>query len=177
MHPFIYNLSVNMPNTINISSLFGGIILNKPIGLVFLVVVIIGNLINRIMKSIIRQPRPKGAKNCKLYVTCTDIIAKSYGMPSGHSQSMGVILGFWLCYIWYDKLIKDDKKDKQSNVSKYIGTLLLTATCLWVPYTRIVIGCHSVIQVIIGFITGLCIGISSYVIYDNHIKSTIDSSE
>ena len=62
--------------------------------------------------------RPKGAKNCCSFKPCNPIYPKSYGMPSGHSQSAGFFstLGvmfllennnknnnynyFWLFYIY-----------------------------------------------------------------------------
>ena len=121
------------------------------------------------IKFIIKESRPKGARNCGSYITCSNKLSKSYGMPSGHSQSMGVILGFWLCYMWYDELMKDDTKHNQHS-KKYIGSLLLLMICIWVPYSRVLLGCHSVAQVITGFIIGVSIGISSYIIYDNYIK-------
>jgi membrane-associated phospholipid phosphatase len=161
MNPLIYNLSVNSPNIINITSLFIGLILEDPIGLYFLCIHFINSLINPIIKYTVKQSRPRGAKNCASYVTYFTK-SHSYGMPSGHSQNMGLVFGFWICYIWTNR--------HKSSILKVIGALFIIISSLYIPYSRVIVGCHSVSQVIIGFIIGLIVGVYSYRLYETKFK-------
>lgn len=89
--------------------------------------------------------RPDGAKNCGIFKDNffdNTIIPKpstSYGFPSGHSQSAGLFITFIYekfrnkPYIFYPSLIYS----------------------LYIPYTRVNLGCHTIQQTIFGYIFGI----------------------
>tara|TARA_Y100000389_G_scaffold124154_1_gene121506 strand:+ start:331 stop:849 length:519 start_codon:yes stop_codon:yes gene_type:complete len=169
MHPLIYNLAVSAPNIINIACLFSGTVFKNPVALYFLIVSFIEHIINPIIKKIFRQSRPKGAMNCSSYINCSNKLSKSYGMPSGHSQSMGVFLGFWLFYMW------DKHKGQSLSTLNLIGALCILITSIFVLYSRVVIGCHSVPQVVVGFIIGISIGVTAFKLYESKLKDIFET--
>lgn len=137
----------------------------------FLITYILNNIVNHIIKTILKIPRPKGAKNCSSVITKNDILSKTYGMPSGHSQIIGFIIGFWIFYII-------DKYNQYSLKNK-IGFLIILLLLIYICISRILIGCHTINQVIVGYIIGLLFGISCYKIYqlyDNKLISKIKYS-
>jgi len=164
MNPIIYNLSVNSSSISKITSLFIGVVLSEPIGIYFFMVSIFSEIFNFGIKNIIKQARPKGAKNCSGYVTFNKT-SKSFGMPSGHSESIGLFTSFWLLYLW-------DKYKEENNISilNIIAIFLILLISLYVPYSRILIGCHSVSQVIVGYIIGIILGTISYKLYKSHFE-------
>lgn len=163
MNPIIYNVSVNASNITKLTSLFAATVLNEPIALYYFCMAIFSEFFNYFLKRIIRQSRPKGAKNCSGYVTF-NTVSKSFGMPSGHSESMGLFTTFWLLYLY------DMYKKKGLSSLNIVGLVFILITGIYVPYSRIVVGCHSVSQVIIGYIVGIILGVISYKIYDIYLE-------
>ena len=157
MNPLIKNILVNGPNFFLFSSIFIAIIINQKIGYYYIILEIISHIVNYIIKNIIKQKRPDGAKGCHDYVTCNEK-TDTYGMPSGHAQSMGIILSFWLLYIW--------RYNKQNT--KYIGSLFIIISSFSVIYSRVLFKCHTELQVIIGFIIGLFIGFIGFRAFLRH---------
>ena len=102
---------------------------------------------NKTFPIIGRGTRPDGAKNCSFIrdnLFDNKIVSKistSYGFPSGHSQSAG----FFMAFIY--KYFRND------NVIFYLS-LLYT---LYIPYTRVQLGCHTIQQTIFGYIFGIII--------------------
>ena len=118
---------VNGPNFFLFTAFVLAFVMNKKIGYTFIGASIISHIINYILKILIKQKRPSGAKDCHDYVTCNEG-SDSYGMPSGHAQSMGLTLSFWLLYIWNNKQIKD-------KGVKLIGTIFIIISCtLYLTY-------------------------------------------
>ena len=121
---------------------------------------LINNIIlNRILKNIIFKPlignknipilgigiRPPGAINCGQFKDnlfnskIIPSISKSYGLPSGHSQTMGYFMTFIYSHFRNKPLI-------------FLPFLLYS---IYIPYTRVQLGCNTVQQVIIGYIFGI----------------------
>jgi len=142
---------VNGPNFFLFSAFVIAFVMNQKIGYIYILSVVVSHILNYVLKILIKQKRPGGAKDCRNYVTCNEK-TDSYGMPSGHAQTMGLTLSFWLLYIWNNKQIK-------SKVVRILGSLFIVATCVSVIYSRILLGCHSVFQTITGTIIGLLLGI------------------
>ena len=110
--------------------------------------------------------RPKGAKNCCLFLPCKkkyQKYPKSYGMPSGHSQSIAFFST--LCIL---TLINS----KNKYIIKIIGIFILSFCILFIMYSRIILKCHTVNQTILGSFIGF---ILAYYLYKkkNIIKKYI----
>tara|TARA_B100000424_G_scaffold268243_1_gene262666 strand:+ start:458 stop:970 length:513 start_codon:yes stop_codon:yes gene_type:complete len=130
--------------------------------LYLLVFLIISDVLNGIFKYSIAKPlmgdkdygillgkgtRPKGASHCGIWKDPPGYKTKSYGMPSGHSQGA---TGF-TTYLVLDNLSKGGSLSDISNV-------ILIAFGILVPYSRVVLNCHTIQQVIIGGILGIILG-------------------
>lgn len=163
MNPVVYNVSVNASNITKLTSLFAATILNEPIALYYFGLAIFSEFFNYFLKQIIRQGRPKGAKNCSGYVTFNKV-SKSFGMPSGHSETMGLFTSFWLLYLF------DLHKRRGLSNLNIVGLVFIVIIGTYVPYSRVVIGCHSVAQVLVGYTIGIILGVGSYKIYDIYLK-------
>tara|TARA_B100000780_G_C21095667_1_gene441871 strand:- start:8 stop:490 length:483 start_codon:yes stop_codon:yes gene_type:complete len=111
---------------------------------------ILNNASNHILKEYIFKPimgnksfpllgkgtRPVGAKNCKIFSDGT--ISKSYGMPSGHAQSIAFFL-----------------TSELNNNSNYLYKVCLTIISIFMIYSRVNLGCHTIQQVLVGSIIGI----------------------
>lgn len=102
--------------------------------------------------------RPSGAKNCGCFYIDENNYSTSLGMPSGHSM----LIGFICIYIYY--FIKNSyKKNIKKNHSNHIIFILvlILITC-YMMYSRVILGCHTIEQTIIGVLIG---GILGYYYY------------
>ena len=88
-------------------------------------------LINQILKNIFRQQRPNTEKHC----------IDKYGMPSGHSQ-----LAFF-CFFYF------------ANKNNFLETLIMLLLSIYISYTRVILQCHTVNQVLVGSVIGSFLGI------------------
>lgn len=90
--------------------------------------------------------RPTGAKSCGFFIPRQQIkkLKKSYGMPSGHSQTFAFV----------STLIYLHLKNKQNdNKYKYIFLIILTIVAMLM---RVYIEkCHTIPQTLIGAIIGI----------------------
>ena len=132
------------------------------------VTMIISEVINTILKNLVFKPimgdkkypliglgrRPDGANNCGLYYVSKDNISTSYGMPSGHSQNSAVFSTFMLM-----KLIDSDI----SYEYKILGIVCLPLLLIYVMWSRVHLGCHTIQQTILGSSIGILMG---YVVYN-----------
>ena len=75
----------------------------------------------------------------------------TWGFPSGHSQDSSYVSTILSLYL-YNKKIRFNK----------IYIILLWIVNLLVMYQRVDAGCHTILQVIIGDIIGIMLGIFSY---------------
>ena len=97
--------------------------------------------------------RPKGAKDCGLFLTKKDKIPHSYGMPSGHSQTAL----FFSVYAIHEIL-----NSSMNQLTKMTGIILLISIGLGIMYSRIYLKCHTIQQVIIGGLLGSVLGTLYY---------------
>ena len=135
--------------------------------LYFFISVIVCDALNHIIKNNIAKPlmgnkkfpilgtgtRPKGAKNCGVFKN--NKLAKSYGMPSGHSQ--GAAAFSTILFLQVNEMFID-------NLTKICIQIGLILFALSVMYSRIRYGCHTVQQTIIGGTMGILLGI---IIWEN----------
>ena len=102
--------------------------------------------------------RPDGAKYCGCFIDENNIdkISTSFGMPSGHSIVAMTTCIFWSRYIM-DNYPKSYKRD--------LSIFLLYSVSLFILFSRIWLGCHTIQQVIIGSFIGSFIGYEGYELY------------
>ncbi len=112
------------------------IIKNKKYPKLIILNLVLSFLINRILKIIVRRPRPE-----RLQI----ISEKGYSFPSGHSMISFAYYGFLIYLI--NKNIKN-KKIKYP-LETFLGLLIL-----FVGISRVYLGVHYVTDVIGGFIFG-----------------------
>ena len=86
-------------------------------------------------------------------------------MPSGHAQITSFSSTFWSIYVWMKYIQEKDllKKSKLKNQA-IVSTVLMWSLSLVVWTQRVVSGCHSILQIIIGVICGIIFGILGYYI-------------
>jgi len=106
--------------------------------------------------------RPVGGGDChgcgvfkQVGKGCIDV-RNHVGMPSGHSLSMAMAATFWSLWIWYDST--------GSRVNKITRMSLLVIMALLVLVSRspLVEGCHTPLQIIIGGLLGVAVGVGMY---------------
>ena len=121
--------------------------------------------------------RPDGAKSCKFTLDNKD--AKSFGMPSGHSQLAWTLATYFICKIIFNFVNKNKKNDKNNAILSLnyiwiiLSSILLIVSAGYISYSRVYIeGCHTIQQVIVGCILGICGGFIVYY-YENDIKNAL----
>jgi membrane-associated phospholipid phosphatase len=141
------------PLTIYQMGVIGALFTEEPQFIVFLVGLTASDLLNLIMKEIIREPRPSGKCLVDGIATGCGIIpeygrvSKSYGMPSGHAQCLGYTAAFW------SVLLLKSRKPRAISLC-----VLLVVIALVVAWSRVKTECHSVLQVSVGLLTGGALG-------------------
>ena len=106
--------------------------------------------------------RPLGAKNCgNFYINETNF-STTKGMPSGHS----ILAGYISIYMYY-YIINKYKIDKKKH--NYVLLLCISFT-FYIMYTRILFGCHTIEQTIIGGIIGIIVGHYYYLLANKLIN-------
>jgi membrane-associated phospholipid phosphatase len=108
-------------------------------------------IINSLLKYLIKEPRP--SKQFLKEVQNSDLIfpnakydmPSGYGMPSGHAQNLGYSLGFMFIFI------------KNSDI--FWVYIIVSIITIFQRYTN---KKHTILQLILGFIFGLLIGILFY---------------
>jgi len=89
----------------------------------------------------------------------------TFGMPSGHAQITSFSSTFWSIYVWMKYIHEKDlsKKSKLKNQA-IVSTVIMWSLSLVVWTQRVVSGCHSIFQIIIGVVCGIIFGILGYYI-------------
>jgi membrane-associated phospholipid phosphatase len=123
-------------------------------------------LLNIALKGIFQQPRPSdntdtktfhlALKNGKRFFFKNGIPDSIFGMPSGHTQ----ICLFFTTFVFLSL--------KQYNIlCVYVLISLLTA------YQRVKHNHHTILQVVVGGIVGICLAYVTYILATNNIKGLI----
>lgn len=113
-------------------------------------------IINSFLKYLIQDPRPSNQFSKE--VKNSDLILPSdkYGMPSGHAQNLGYSLGFMFIFI-------------KNTYFFWIFIIISIITM----FQRYISQKHSILQLFIGFIFGLIIGITFYKFGNHFLKGKI----
>ena len=135
---------------------------------------IVKNLLSNKFQKIIQRPNGCwiGNYSINLENQCTGCgiypgtnKSTTYGMPSGHAQITSFSSTFWSIYVWMKYIHEKDllKKSKLKNQA-IVSTVSMWSLSLVVWTQRVVSGCHSILQIIIGVICGIIFGILGYYI-------------
>ena len=111
--------------------------------------------------------RPNGAKNCCNFAPCNPLKPKfpnSYGMPSGHSQSVAYFSSLGIFFLLDNK--------KNSNIINILCISLLVCLTMFIMYSRILFKCHTLEQTLIGALIGIMVGLLLYK-YKDKIKNRL----
>lgn len=112
---------------------------------------LVGELMNKIVKQIVKQPRPDFHKDFG-----AGSYGLSYGMPSAHSQFMGLFAAYYICTIL--------KKVPLQLWKKALGVLLLSTSAVGVAFSRVYLLYHTSEQVLVGVILGGVLGTGLFVV-------------
>lgn len=119
------------------------------------VVVVGGHLasevFNKIVKHIVKQPRPDFHKDFG-----KGSYGSSYGMPSAHSQFMGFFAAYYICILLF-------KLNHLNKVRKTVGALILASSAMLVASSRVYLLYHTIPQVVTGVVLGIVIGLAYFV--------------
>ena len=159
MKDLFFNLLRAYPRIILLST-----VISKDIYLFF--GILLGGIINSALKYIIVKPslgdkkypiigsgaRPNGARNCGIWADNKNTQPKTYGMPSGHSNTA-------LLFSTYKIMELIEKKSNNTFLYLVYGLLALI-----IPYSRLYFKCHTIQQAIAGGIVG---SITGYLLFTN----------
>ena len=101
-----------------------------------------------------RIGRPDGACNSGVFRNGVKVKTLSSGMPSGHSQLAWFIYGFFVTMLI-------DKKYKHKNAFIILGGIFSGL----ISYSRVIVNCHTIEQIIVGSMIGYILGYSWYKLY------------
>jgi membrane-associated phospholipid phosphatase len=110
--------------------------------ILFFIGFLLSRLLNKLIKKVYYSPRPK---ICNKFLASDKCIIGTNGMPSGHAQS--TIFSLTIAYLFTHKYLYPS-----------IALFLITIT------QRIVYNNHTLIQLFIGSIIGIVLGICFYTI-------------
>lgn len=127
------------PYLLIISTSFALIIYDYEYLKVYLFFSVVGTILNSILKSIIRQPRPKNQRHLYNFEH-HQTHGQEFGMPSGHAQ----IVFYSLFTVLF----------KIPNMYFILTTLLVACNTCW---QRWVYRNHTILQIIMGSITGILV--------------------
>jgi len=123
---------------------------------IILLFVVINELLNRLLKYIINQPRPEG---CEYINTWDSHPPDSCGMPSGHAQQAAAAAVYIILY-----------------TKNPILAVCATAQTALTMYQRYNYKKHTTLQIIIGASIGMIMGILFYNIRKQTINYNIELS-
>jgi dolichyldiphosphatase len=126
---------------------------------------VINNILNIILKIIIKEPRPNSEfKNVELAVkNGENVYFDKFGMPSAHLQNSFYILIYTLLAIGPTKF-----------ANMFILYITLSVIC---AYQRFITHNHTILQLIVGSIVGSIIGYITYLFANNKIKGNLKEKQ
>ncbi|MBQ6323430.1 MAG: phosphatase PAP2 family protein [Bacilli bacterium] len=130
------------------------IILDKQNGIKLAIVLLSSQILNRVLKEIIKRPRPNYYHLIK---------EKGFSFPSGHSMAAMALYGF-LIYIVISKI--------KNKYLKTIFIILLVYIILTIGISRIYLGVHYPSDVLCGYLLSLTIIIGILTLFDKYMKKT-----
>lgn len=108
---------------------------------------LVGEIINKVVKKLIKQPRPDFHKDFGL-----GSHSLTYGMPSAHSQFMGFFAAYFICVFLF-------KMDHFTYAQKLTGICILLGAGVLVAFSRVYLLYHTAQQVMVGVMFGALLGL------------------
>lgn len=103
--------------------------------IVYILFVVINTFLNKVLKTWIKEPRPKDWKSFATFETLEK--EESYGMPSGHAQSAIFSVMFYYLLFGVDEIL-------------YVMLFITTLTVFQRWYNKN----HTILQLLMGLIVG-----------------------
>lgn len=109
-----------------------------------------------------RPSRPDGG--CGVFYTPGKVGSQSYGMPSGHSGAISFAAAFWILYLVqsHQQVVDERTDDSDSRMARALTLgsriVLIVSVALMVVASRVLVGCHTVPQVVTGSFVGALFG-------------------
>lgn len=134
----------------------------------FLAAFALEKLSNSYLKLAIAHPRPYMINSNIIPVSCS----KAFGTPSGHSSSSMMFAIIVFMDIFHSKSLPYARTRSNYGWMSYIVTLILVAYwAMSIPFTRFILGAHSLDQILFGTSLGIWQGIiMHFVVRDNLIE-------
>lgn len=112
---------------------------------------LLGEIINKIIKHIVKQPRPDFHKEFG-----AGSYGLTYGMPSAHSQFMGFFAAYFMLNVWYRVPLRKHYK---------VGANLILSGCaVTVAFSRVYLLYHNIPQVVVGVMVGSTFGVFFFLV-------------
>jgi membrane-associated phospholipid phosphatase len=162
-----YNLAQIFPALIPTGALFASLLSQNIIGIFFVGLWIVSSLITELAKFVapkLLSPemtmRPHSSDGyCGIFRKCRivgdPITRGSRGFPSGHAQYAMVFAVFCSLYVFMNN----------QNIWKYAVITVIAIIAFFVMYSRNKNGCHTGVQIGVGGILGIIVGIAGYMTY------------
>lgn len=120
---------------------------------------VLNNLLNVLLKFIIKEPRPTKDKTIiEICVANGERISfDKYGMPSGHAQNCGFVLAY---------------------TTPILQNTLITAIFILISFVslfqRYLYSNHTILQLTVGLVVGIVVGYGSYFVASKYIRGQIN---
>lgn len=112
---------------------------------------LVGEVLNKIVKRIIKQPRPDFHKEFG-----SGSFSLGYGMPSAHSQFMGYFAAYFICIVLF-------KVKHLRRYQRFLGCAFLVVASILVASSRVYLLYHTVQQVVVGVMLGALLGLVYFI--------------
>jgi membrane-associated phospholipid phosphatase len=165
-----------------------------------LILVLLTNTLNGVLKYAVMEPlyrrlkvkelpilgiggRPQGAISCQFDIDNKK--AKSFGMPSGHSQIIWTVGTYLICFLIkrfvFNVSQNEDKTSTSTileNIWMFVSSGIIISTMIFISYSRVYIeGCHTIQQVVVGGFIGTVLGFLAFYFEDDIRKAILGNSE
>lgn len=129
-------------------------VFNKEFGKKLAYVVLTSGLVNGVVKNFVKAPRPIGEEGIRSLRTET---ATGYSFPSGHTQNAAAL---------YSSVVRYSKK-------KVWPKIIVAVIIVLVALSRLYLGVHYPVDVIVGGVLGVAISIIGMLLYDKVKTNTL----
>lgn len=163
----VYTITAFTPAIAIIGSLFATIISGDTLPAYYAIsVMILDGILNKLLKMLFKRffgrvksfQRPNPPKEGCSIVPCKQNCAPGFGMPSGHSQFAFYSATFWALYLW-------KQRDKIDTWQLYTSIAILYASAIWIASSRVLTGCHNLLQVTVGGLIGTALAYPAFIWY------------
>lgn len=132
-------------------------------------------VINAYMKLIYHQPRPFMIDSTIISYSCS----KGFGNPSGHSSAAWSFAIILFLDIFHGMPHCKNQRRLQdvffpSHLTYLVGLLLALCWVISLPFSRFILGVHSLDQLIYGSSIGLLLGLTMHFFIRDHLLSHIE---